>query len=213
VRPPRSSVDRLHLLRLPDQVAEAREVLELLLERAVGLLDAVRLQRLGEEGLETRHVERLLKVVVRPFPHRRHRAVHRGAARDDDHLAGDARLAHLGEEGQPVQLRHAQIGQHDAVSAAALDHLPRRLPVGGGVHFISVIRQEHLEPLDDVALVVRYQNLLKHAVALRMLRDIYSDPQDRNAAGRGQPVAPQPATPYADGAGRRLCRFTVPAAP
>src|SRR5690606_7295346 len=55
------AVDLPHLIRLPDQVAEAGEVLEALLEDAVGLLELELVHRLGDELPEAVDLERLLQ--------------------------------------------------------------------------------------------------------------------------------------------------------
>jgi hypothetical protein len=164
--------DLPHLLRLPDHVLVLGEALELLLELEVGGADVVLLQRLGDQGLEALQVQGLGQIVVCAVAHGLHGRVHRRLARDHDELALDAALAHPGEQLEPVQLGHLEVGQDQTVPAR-LELFPRLLPIGGHLGGVAVLGEDHLQSFRDVLLVVGDQDLRTgHIVGIPGFREI-----------------------------------------
>ena len=95
-----------------------RERLKLARERAIRLLELEAVERLLDERLELAQllgVERLLDEVERAaVGDGVHRGANRSLPRDDDALGGHVALPDFAEQRDPIDLRHLEIGEHDA---------------------------------------------------------------------------------------------------
>jgi hypothetical protein len=149
-----------HLLGLTRELAIVRQSLELGGQPAILLLHAELVEQLGNldlELVEALGVERLLDVVRGAFLHRLDREL--GAPLPGDHheLGGDALRPDRLEQSDSVQLRHLEIGEHDAESLG-LQPFQRLLPVGGDFHLVTRVRENGAQAIRDCRFVIRDEN-------------------------------------------------------
>ena len=137
-------------------------------ELPVLLSDLVLVERLRDERLEAIQllgVEGFLDVVVGALLHGLHGRVHSSLPGDDDALGRNLTELELAEQRQPVELRHLQIGQHDAVPVHR-ELVERLLSVGDDLDAVAGILEDRAESGRDRGFVVRDENLcLLHRVS------------------------------------------------
>src|SRR6185437_7114672 len=154
-------VDAAHRFRLSGQLAVMRQPLELGRELEVLFLEPELLEQFWDlcfELVQPLGVERLLDVVGGALLDRLDRQLGRSLAGDHDELGRDLGAPQLAEQRDPVELRHLEVGQHDAVALGA-QPLERLLSVVCDVDGVAFVLEDSAETRGDRLFVVGDQHL------------------------------------------------------
>ena len=117
--------------------------------------------RVADDAEQLRLVERLGDVVEGAGPHRLDRVLDLPEGGDEDHRQLRVPLAATSEEGEPVHLRHPDIGDQ-GVGPLRVEPLRRRRAVGRRRHLVPLPRQRRLQDATEIPVVFRQKNRSLH---------------------------------------------------